>query len=395
MVRSRSNSWWWAAVLSGLFGFPLLGSWWVRGGLPPEFDVFSLPHETAPKPGLSTFFLVGGTFLALGMTAFVVLPGWFGFRTAATPRRTLRGPLPFWFWLGLPVGIAGWAAMWFGSGPIAWFSFMPLWGGFISMVDACVYRRTGGWSLLSREPRSLLVLALISVPAWCYFEFLNHFALGFWLYPSDHILPPALAMAWNFVTFTTVWPTLFEWYTLLASSARLGQRWAAGPRLGLAGHGTSVLLAAGCLSLFLFAVFPFQLFIFFWVGPLLVLAAGLGKMGVWTPFRDIQRGDWSAFVLMALSGVINGFFWEFWNYGTVYFQDPSRTNPNYWKYSVPYVDTLHLFSEMPLLGYFGYVPFGAIAWLVWVVAAHFLKLEPALTPPVPGVQPPSPSVPND
>ena len=49
----------------------------------------------------------------------------------------------------------------------------------------------------------------------------------------------------------------------------------------------------------------------------------------------------------ALAGLVCGFFWEMWNYGSL----------AHWEYSVPLVHRFEIF-QMPLLGYSGYLPFG-------------------------------------
>ena len=46
------------------------------------------------------------------------------------------------------------------------------------------------------------------------------------------------------------------------------------------------------------------------------------------------------------------------------------------RYDIPYVNRFHPFSEMPLLGYAGYLPYGFLAWVCWLVAAHILDLRP-------------------
>ena len=51
--------------------------------------------------------------------------------------------------------------------------------------------------------------------------------------------------------------------------------------------------------------------------------------------------------------------------------------PAYWQYSLPYVDVLHVF-EMPLLGYFGYLPFGGYCWLWWIAVATLLNIPAKL-----------------
>lgn len=57
-----------------------------------------------------------------------------------------------------------------------------------------------------------------------------------------------------------------------------------------------------------------------------------------------------------------GVLWELWNYGSA----------AKWPYSVPYVQRFHLF-EMPLLGYAGYLPFGALCALVMDLALRLVE----------------------
>ena len=53
-------------------------------------------------------------------------------------------------------------------------------------------------------------------------------------------------------------------------------------------------------------------------------------------------------VASAVAALICGFFWEMWNFFSL-----AR-----WNYAVPFVHRFQIF-EMPLLGYAGYLPFGA------------------------------------
>jgi hypothetical protein len=60
----------------------------------------------------------------------------------------------------------------------------------------------------------------------------------------------------------------------------------------------------------------------------------------------VASGDWRAVLALWGGCLICGFFWEMWNV---------HSYPK-WVYQIPFVDVLHVF-EMPLLGYFGYLPF--------------------------------------
>jgi hypothetical protein len=51
------------------------------------------------------------------------------------------------------------------------------------------------------------------------------------------------------------------------------------------------------------------------------------------------------------------------------------TNPNYWRYDIPYVNVIHIFSEMPLLGYFGYIPFGVLVWQVFIWSGKMFNFD--------------------
>lgn len=64
--------------------------------------------------------------------------------------------------------------------------------------------------------------------------------------------------------------------------------------------------------------------------------------------------------LVALGSLCTGFFWELWNWGSNANPALPATNPNYWIYDIPYVNVIHIFAEMPLLGYIGYMPFGIL-----------------------------------
>ena len=108
------------------------------------------------------------------------------------------------------------------------------------------------------------------------------------------------------------------------------------------------------------------------------------KLNIWNPFTDIAKGNWTAGVLIGVSSLFNGIFWEMWNYGSVHPASQAVTNPNYWIYNIPYVDVIHLFSEMPLLGYFGYIPFGVLVWQVFIWSGKLFNFDSEiLIAPVP------------
>lgn len=359
----------WPVALALLL--PLAVAWFVYPAthLPPGFGVFP-PTLVALVPPFWLPAFVAVLLVEVLIGLFLLRPQWFGFKPVP-PRPAPPGVgLPFWFWPGLVLMLFFWWLMWarvtpFGA--LVDYAFTPMWWGFILVLDGLTYRRNAGKSLLARRPLTLLLSALVSIAGWGVFEYFDYFTLGNWYYPNASMpgLSHGRVVLLFVVAYTTVWPAVFEWYTLLNTFPRLVARYAQGPRLAVPG---TPLLWLGLLLIALMVVFPYPLFWVLWIGPLAVLSGLLIRSGIWTPFTAVDQGNWSPLVLMALSSLFNGLFWEVWNFGSAH-PDPSlQTNPNYWKYDIPYVDVIHIFAEMPLLGFFGYLPFGILVWVVFIWA---------------------------
>jgi hypothetical protein len=365
---------------------PALGAYLRWGGWPPGFAVFppQVPTDAQgvpiPEPGFSPLYFALGCAVACLIVAFLLFPRWFGFeRTPHPPIERTRVAPPWWFYLGIAVTGVCWWMMWFSQAEVVKYLFTPLWWGFISIIDGVVYARTGGASIYSKLPRQLFFAVLASIVGWYLFEWLNYFVLENWVYPnSPAIFSERQAMFWFSLTYTCVFPAIFEWYTLLRTLPALEGRWARGPAIQLEPRVLWAALLLGTAVGVLVGIFPFLLFFTVWLGSLLMLPAAMGILGFWTPFTPIARGNWQPLVLIALAGLANGFFWEFWNHGSNAFS-PGR-NPNFWVYDIPFVNVIHIFSEMPLLGYFGYLPFAAQCWVWWLVFAHLLNFSPDFDP---------------
>ncbi|HEY6876492.1 MAG TPA: hypothetical protein VI299_00685 [Polyangiales bacterium] len=370
---------------------PAVGAYLRWGGWPPGFGVFPPQVPIDPQgnpmepPGFSPLYFALGCTVACIILAFLLFPQWFGFERTKSDAKTQQPVAPpWWFYLGLVVNGVCWWMMWFSSSPIVKYLFTPLWWGFIAVVDGVVFVRTGGASIFSRLPRQLLALVVVSIVGWFLFEWLNWFVLCNWVYPnSPAIFSERQALFWFSLTYTCVWPAIFEWYTLLRTFPRLSVRWANGPAIRLGSRALVLALMVGTAVGVLVGILPYLLFFCVWLGSLLMLPAAMGLLGFWTPLTPIARGNWEPLTLIGLAGLANGFFWEFWNYGSNAFV-PGR-NPNWWDYKIPFVDVIHVFSEMPLLGYFGYLPFGAQCWVWWLVFAHLFKFNPDFDPEYAGL----------
>ena len=105
------------------------------------------------------------------------------------------------------------------------------------------------------------------------------------------------------------------------------------------------------------------------------LTAALDLSGAWTPIRPIKNGNWNPpVVLVGLASLILARSGRSGTTGACSSTGGYETNPNYWYYEIPYVDAVHLFSEMPILGYLGYLPFGFLAWVCWLIVANIYRL---------------------
>ncbi len=351
----------WALVLGS--GLPLLGVW--LAGKPvaaylkfPPTTQF-LAHEPFSRP-----VFIGLAVVIVGMLAPFVMRA---FRTTqsdvqatADPqyvspstfheRQVPTFPFPWWGWLGM-LGTLG---MWF----LAWtrlewmqsfqaHTFAPLWLGYIVLVNALTYRRTGHCMLLHR-PRYFLSLFPLSAGFWWFFEYLNRFVQNWhyvgggefsaWEYlvratlPFSTVLPAVLGTA----ECLTAWPRCsagLDRFVTIEFNNRMTWGWA--------------LLMGSAVGLFSLGLWPDYLFWLMWVAPLLLIMSLQLIRDEPTIFSNTAHGDWRSLWAAALAALICGWFWEMWNFYSL-----AR-----WEYAVPFVQRFKLF-EMPLLGYAGYLPFG-------------------------------------
>ena len=248
---------------------------------------------------------------------------------------------PFWSW----------------NTPIAW-------TGFIIFADAIVARARGG-SWLRSAPREFIGLALASMPLWLVFEGYN-LVIRNWNYTGlpENALLRNFGYAWS---FATIWPAMFEGAALVAvwrGAAPLKRRPTNdGPTyegVGRRFSGAELLsVAAGAAMLaspFLvppttarYLAAPVWLGFIFLLDP---INARLGSESLWDDWR---AGRPDRVINLALSGLLCGVLWEFWNYW-------SHAK---WHYTVPIMEELKIF-EMPLPGYFGFPAFALECFTMYV-----------------------------
>jgi hypothetical protein len=376
-------------AMATIIFLPWLGSYIHNDGTFAQGFFAYPPLKPMEKPPFNIYIFA---FIALGcagMAAAYIFPNLFGFKSIIIESKPVKQTrLPFWFW----VGLLAWGGALFllashARNP-AWlihWSDLPLFWGFTLMLDGWVYKRNGGKSLVSILPQELIGIGVASISGWMIFEFLNFFIDDNWYYPWGDIIDREEFLLYACVISSGLLPLSFEWYCLFQSFPKLRDRYSFGKKIILSEPIKWLLMIAGLMGIFLAGIFPMQLFGALWLSPPIILAVVLDKVGIWTPFKSIGQGNWSPTMLSALTYFVTGFCLEGQNYlsaihngeNVIYTGDPA-----YWQYSLPYVDVLHIF-EMPLLGFFGYLPFGIYCWLWWICFATLLNIPARFLKPNP------------
>lgn len=280
------------------------------------------------------------------------------------PRRPPAGCFPWWGWLGL-IWLAGaWVLAW---GRFAWtapmqrFTFTPLWMGYIVVVNAFSYRKTGRCTMLSR-PGFFLLLFPVSAAFWWFFEYLNRFVQN-WYYVGVEGLSPLRYFLEATIPFSTVLPAVLgtaEWLaTLFPYPHEAGASEESNPshshRLPLA------VLVSAAAALMGLGLRPDLLFPIVWISPFVVITCVRQIAGQHTILQPYTGRTFHSLAVYALAALVCGFFWEMWNYYSL----------AKWIYAVPYVERFNVF-EMPILGYAGYLPFGLECAAIAQVAAEWM-----------------------
>lgn len=348
-----------------LLGLPLLGVMMAGQPLAPYLEFPPLTHYVVHAA------FSWPVFIGLSLFAMVcVLPFmrvlWRHRRQTAVARVSVHG-FPWWGWWGLAWTAGFWLLAWTRYSwfaPVQIFSFMPLWLGYIVVINALTWRRTGSCLMIDR-PRFLMALFVVSAVFWWFFEYLNRFVQN-WYYLGVEGFSAFEYFILATLPFATVLPAVLSTRDWLASFGVLSAGLDAGPRLSLR-HSKSVaavvfiVAAVGLLGI---GLWPNQLYPLVWVAPVLLIVSSQVLLGQGTVLEPLVKGDWRVFWLSALAAVQCGFFWEMWNYYSL----------AKWEYAIPYAHRFEIF-EMPILGYAGYLPFGLECLVVGAWVAVLFKAD--------------------
>ena len=331
-----------------LIGLPLAGV--ILAGKPLALYFEFPPRTVYVVHAAFSWWAFAATTLFIIVVVFPFLNRVVRYRVSGEQSPVHAAYFPWWGWLAAASLAIVWLLAW---NRFAWFApfqaytFSMLWLGYIVIVNALTWWRTGRCMLTCR-PGYFLALVPLSATFWWFFEYLNRFVQN-WFYIGGGTLGP-----WDYfwqatLPFATVLPAVLGTRELLATFPRLSGglenawtlTWMHSRRIAW------ILLMVSAAGLAAVGVWPNALFSMLWLAPLALITA-LQIIRVEGCILDGPvRGDWREIWQAALAGLVCGFFWEMWNFGSL----------AHWEYSVPFAQRFEIF-HMPLLGYSGYLPFG-------------------------------------
>jgi hypothetical protein len=329
---------------------PLLGARLAEKPISGYMAFPPIPVVTQPQPFSWIAFILMSLLVIACLSPFVVKIVSTKI-LQATDQRKIQS-FPFWGWFALIFLLIFWIIAWtrfplFES--IQRFTFTPLWLGYILIINALSFRRTGHCCLIDKTAFFVWLFPLSAV-FWWSFEYLNRFVSN-WYYIGVCDLGPWKYFFQSTLPFSTVLPAVLSTSELLKTYPRISNGLDTFPKFQITKPQCWAwsLLIISVAALIGLAIWPQYLFFLVWVIPI-SLITGLHLLTEQPPLlNEITAGNWQRFWRLAIAGLICGFFWEMWNINSL----------AHWKYNVPYVQHFMLF-EMPLIGYAGYLPFGVI-----------------------------------
>ena len=260
---------------------------------------------------------------------------------------------PWYGYLGILFVALGEFLMFYSLEPFStYLFFILLWLGYILIVDAWVFHRSGT-SRLNKSKKSFFGLFILSALFWWFYEVLNFFIEN-WRY--ENVGQPEWLMFT--IAFSTVLPAVLCTSDLLGTFKLFDRKW----KISLSKKRVARLFLVGLIFLILPFVIPLYTFPLVWLSMFFLLDPVNYLNGVPSIIGQLKKGKAKLFLTLMIGALICGFFWEFWNYWA----------PAKWFYDVPFVGFWKVF-EMPLLGYGGYLPFGLSLYAMYQFVLSLFK----------------------
>jgi hypothetical protein len=247
--------------------------------------------------------------------------------------------------------------------PLIWSAYLPFLLGVLSYRDRLDWLRTYRFRLA--------VLWLWSVPAWCFFDWINFYFM----------VDSATGLhAWNYQGIPANPVDRFAGYLLAFAAIAPGMLLTAEVwmRLGLKhwnsqkGIRITRVIQITCLLLgMLFFCGPFVerspiADLMLWVSLIFLLDPINFWCGRPSIIGDWIAGRWGRTLALMFGGLTCGFLWEFWNYWAL----------AKWTYHLPFLGWWqHIrYFQMPVPGLLGFLSFGVEIWVMWqfsLLALHW------------------------
>ena len=258
-------------VIVLLIFLPLLGVFYTGKPLTPYLTFPPIPTD----PGLASFSWGHFLFLTFAILCLMAPFGWrmFSYSSSTNQTQANRHKFPWWGWVALFWILGAWFLAWT---RFQWFdtwqphTFPLLWFGYIVLVNALTYSRSGN-CLLFDHAGFFLKLFPVSAGFWWYFEYLNEFVNN-WNYANLPVLSPLQYTFHTSLAFSTVLPAFFCTMEFFSSFSRVTvpfRHWEPVPLLDLPQTGWT-FLGIGSLGLSAISIWPTILFPILWISPLLI-----------------------------------------------------------------------------------------------------------------------------
>lgn len=261
--------------------------------------------------------------------------------------------IPSWGKVGIISMIFFWIIAWGKFDIFAKFqvySFLFLWLSYIVTINGLQFSKTGKCMITGQTGRFLLLFPASAI-FWWYFEYINEFIQNWYYIGTDSIYSEMEIFLLSTLSFSTVLPAVSSTCDLLLSGKWIKEYFTARWIIKNPSPKASALsvVVISCSGLAGISIFPEYLFLLVWVSPLLIFVSFQILFNERTILSGIENGNWSLIISAALAALMCGIFWEMWNFYSL---------PK-WQYSIPYVHRFLIF-EMPILGFWGYFPFGLL-----------------------------------
>ncbi len=237
------------------------------------------------------------------------------------------------------------------------------WTGLILFLDALNYSLAGD-SLIKTRRKEFLWMLPWSIGLWYFFEFYNLFIQN-WYYVG---LPESRVLRYcgYFWSFATIWPGVLEIFDLIGNTHLIMSIKVKPFRLSKVMLNFSVIFGVVCM---IFPIIVSQklasyMAVLVWLGMIFIIDPINYRNGRFSLWENLSKGSLTTLIQLFLTGLIAGIFWEFWNYWAT----------AKWIYTVPILGHIKIF-EMPILGYFGFLPFAVEVYVMWELVKKIIKVS--------------------